>query len=107
MNRNWTIVILGALGLVIIVAFLALNRPASEGEPISTEAPSAQVLKATEIIMPTQTSPVQEEAAEATAAEVTEESPVPTARVGLQATDPGLVNLASGEIQLVEFFAFW
>lgn len=31
----------------------------------------------------------------------------PTARVGLQATDPETVNLASGEIQLVEFFAFW
>lgn len=32
---------------------------------------------------------------------------VPTARVGLQGTDPGTVNLASGDIQLVEFFAFW
>ena len=33
--------------------------------------------------------------------------PVPTARTGLESTDPGTVNLASGEIQLIEAFAFW
>jgi hypothetical protein len=32
---------------------------------------------------------------------------VPTQRVGLQETDPGSVNLSSGDIQLIEFFAFW
>lgn len=31
----------------------------------------------------------------------------PTLRVGLQATDPGTVQLASGGPTLVEFFAFW
>jgi len=31
----------------------------------------------------------------------------PTARAGLQATDPETVSLGSGDIQLVEFFAFW
>jgi hypothetical protein len=31
----------------------------------------------------------------------------PTARVGLQGTDPETVKLGSGDIQLVEFFAFW
>ena len=42
--------------------------------------------------------------------EVTDAAPqdiTPTAREGLQATDPETVMLASGEIQLVEFFAFW
>ena len=33
--------------------------------------------------------------------------PVPTARTGLESTDPGTVNLVSGEIQLIEAFAFW
>lgn len=33
--------------------------------------------------------------------------PVPTARTGLESTDPGTVKLASGEIQLIEAFAFW
>jgi thiol-disulfide isomerase/thioredoxin len=31
----------------------------------------------------------------------------PTPRAGLQATDPETVLLASGEIQIVEFFAYW
>jgi hypothetical protein len=33
--------------------------------------------------------------------------PGPTPRGGLESTNPEIVNLASGEIQLVEFFAFW
>lgn len=33
--------------------------------------------------------------------------PTPTLRVGLQATDPQTVVLASGKPQLVEFFAYW
>lgn len=32
---------------------------------------------------------------------------VPTAREGLEATDPSTVVLASGKPTLVEFFAFW
>lgn len=28
-------------------------------------------------------------------------------KAGLEASDPGTVQLASGEVQLVEFFAFW
>lgn len=31
----------------------------------------------------------------------------PTPRSGLEATDPTTVNLASGQVQMVEFFAFW
>jgi hypothetical protein len=42
-----------------------------------------------------------------TAEDVAEESLVPTPRAGLESTDPSVVNLASGEIQLVEFFAYW
>jgi thiol-disulfide isomerase/thioredoxin len=40
-------------------------------------------------------------------APVAEASPQPTPRSQLQATDPSTVQLASGEIQLVEFFANW
>ena len=32
---------------------------------------------------------------------------VPVLKTELEATDPSTVNLASGEIQLIEFFAFW
>jgi thiol-disulfide isomerase/thioredoxin len=33
--------------------------------------------------------------------------PTATLKIGLQATDPATVQLASGKLQLVEFFAFW
>lgn len=32
---------------------------------------------------------------------------VPTARAGLESTNPETVKLASGDIQFVELFAFW
>ncbi len=38
---------------------------------------------------------------------VQSEQVVPTPRTGLEATDPGSVNLLSGNVQLVEAFAFW
>ena len=31
----------------------------------------------------------------------------PPLKTGLEATDPSVVKLVSGELQLVEFFAFW
>ncbi len=42
-------------------------------------------------------------------AEATQEiaAAVPTVRAGLESTDPASVNLISGNIQLVEVFAFW
>ena len=42
--------------------------------------------------------------------QASEESPGDTTPLGspeLHATDPSTVNLASGKLQLVEFFAFW
>lgn len=36
-----------------------------------------------------------------------EPSATPTARPGLEATDPESVNLVSGKPTLLEFFAFW
>jgi len=39
--------------------------------------------------------------------EVVEEQILPTPRTGLESTDPATVSLASGEIQLIEVFAFW
>jgi hypothetical protein len=42
-------------------------------------------------------------------AEATQEvvAVVPTVRAGLESTDPASLNLISGNIQLVEIFAFW
>jgi hypothetical protein len=49
----------------------------------------------------------EQAAAVPTEAPSAEVEPTPTLRVGLEATDPGAVQLASGEPTLVEFFAFW
>lgn len=46
-------------------------------------------------------------AADPSKAEVVEEQILPTPRTGLESTDPATVSLASGEIQLIEVFAFW
>lgn len=54
-------------------------------------------------IEPTATDPV----VIPTATEVVEQVPIPTVRVDLSATSPGAVNLASGGVQLIEFFAHW
>lgn len=35
------------------------------------------------------------------------EETAPPPKTELEATDPSTVNLASGELQLIEFFAFW
>jgi flagellar basal body-associated protein FliL len=60
--------------------------------------------------------PENTEVAEVSSVEATSESPkdnqdagaaVPTARAGLESTNPATVKLASGDIQLIELFAFW
>ena len=48
-----------------------------------------------------------QETADPTQSEVVDEQIIPTPRSGLESTNPATVNLTSGEIQLVEVFAFW
>ena len=64
---------------------------------ISGEIPAATVLPST--------------AANATSTPIAPDAVVPTralpVKTDLQATDPNSVALASGQVQLVEFFAFW
>lgn len=66
----------------------------SSNEVIETEEPEAGLI------------PTKEDTQEPTEV-IVEEGLLPTPRSGLESTDPSVVNLASGEIQLVEFFAFW
>jgi hypothetical protein len=61
--------------------------PAPENQPSVGAAPSSD-----------EAYPVPEEPVEA---------PAPIVRTELEATDPAMVSLASGDIQFVEFFAFW
>jgi len=50
---------------------------------------------------------IQEEAESTTEAMKDSAEPVPTPRTGMEASDPGSVNLISGKVQFVEAFAFW
>ena len=48
-----------------------------------------------------------QQSADPTQSEDVEEQIIPTPRTGLESTDPATVSLATGEIQLIEAFAFW
>ncbi len=89
------------VGITVVVVGLGRNNALKEfatdptvADEVSTEI---TVIPATEA----------DQATEATQAEITEAPVIPTARAGLESTDPATVNLNSGEIQLVEAFAFW
>jgi predicted small secreted protein len=95
---------------VFVVLSAGLAACSQVQGPVGTDLP----LTAAEAI-PSQESAVVTETQVTTTGE-TESEPIqsaeasvekPTPRVGLVATDPSTVSLASGEIQLVEFFAFW
>ena len=86
-----------------------------EATPVSevsapTEAPHAETPAPTEEIaeFPAEstTTPV-EPTATTEPTEAPTETPAPTPRPGLEATDPATVQLGAGQVQLVEFFAFW
>jgi hypothetical protein len=67
------------------------------------QEPPEQVSDATAV----PTAPPAPEATEAAAPTDAPPAAAPTARTGLEASDPTSVDLASGTPTLVEFFAFW
>lgn len=110
MNRK-TLLTLGLLAAFLLAACTpTVSAPApvpDNGAMDDTAAPPTE-----------ESAPVQEEAPTAAPAptdapaeaEPTAEEPVAVATsrgAQLVATDPNTVNLASGEPQLIEFFAFW
>ena len=86
--------------LILLYGFLAACAPAASSTPASTEVPATQPSPA---IRPTLTlaAPTLEPATQPTAVMLaTSRGPE------LHATDPTTVSLASGGLQLVEFFRF-
>jgi hypothetical protein len=103
---------LKALILFLLWALLAGCTRASDAtetppaaNPTMGQPPAAETVRtipeptATALLAPTAhtepTSPVDEPAI------------LPTPREVMEASDPASVNLASGQVQFVEFFAFW
>ena len=108
MKNNKIGVFIIAAVLIAAVGFVFLTRGNQSG---SEQISQATVLEET-VSMDQEEEAVVQPTEETDAVQATEEQPaaeeiVPTARVGLQATDPTTANLASGDLQLIEAFAFW
>ena len=89
--------------LVAVFAASACAPAAATNPPPAAELPAATTAPAAEAI-PTATGEV---AAPVPTQAVAEVLPVATSRgPNLEATDPTTVNLAAGQLQLVEFFRF-
>ena len=107
LRSNWTIYLLAVL-------LLTACTPATVPSPVEPEASTPLTPLENELlVMPTPTPTeikVQPTATQVSPTEVPAEVPqvVATSRgPHLEATDPSTYTRASGEIQLVEFFAFW
>lgn len=82
------------LFMLILAACSSSSPVASPAETLGEAAPAAD---------PTTSQPVEE----AQAGDTDSPAAPPTPRQDLHASDPSTVSLASGQLQLVEFFAFW
>lgn len=93
------------LTVSLIAVQLAVScAPAAptEAEQPAPEAPPATVIPATEA----PTNPAAPEATQAVATEIPVQAVATSRGPNLEATDPTTVSLASGGLQLVEFFRF-
>ena len=112
MNRKskHPLLILGSI-LIIAVFLVACNGTSNQppGANKDTNQENQVALPIVEINGPEEAYPAPEEKAAAESYPAPDETgPKPTPRGNsLVATDPATVNLASGQLQLVEMFAFW
>ncbi len=115
----------GSLGWSLLIGLLLLAACGSRAYPAPQEAiaesgsavptvtaasPIPALAEAAEgagAQQPTTTDPAAVAAEPAELVEEPAELPAPTPRTELEATDPREVSLASGGLQLVEFFAYW
>ena len=108
-NRKITILI-GAVVIIIVlsVVFLISRRdPVVEELAINTATEKSSV----EDFVPENKETIETSPNEGKSASTENVQGVvaaaPTARAGLESTNPATVKLASGDIQLIELFAFW
>ena len=107
--KNYRYLIGVVIGIVLIGgAFLVRNRPLALQESDPTRVIENTPAPTSELVLPTDTVEITEEPTVEAQAENTPTVTIPpTPRTELASTDPSTVNLASGDIQLVELFAFW
>ena len=97
-------VLLVALLFIGIAAVLVVTGRSEKPEQVIDQSVQVE-----EIVLADTEIPATEiqEGSEPTEEVVVEEQAPPAPRAGLESTDPATVNLASGQLQLVEVFAFW
>lgn len=99
MKRN-TLILVGVLVLLAVI-LVACTGGAVPDEILMPEAQGGDEPVSADNSVP------QDDQSEALEAEVVEEPEVKLPREGLEATDSSTVVLASGQPQIVEFFAYW
>lgn len=106
-NKRYLILIFVGLLAVGGITYALLPLPANrEAEPAATS--EMELVPATEVNPPTETAQsVEMQTAVPALEDMPTETVPPTPRTELEGTDPASVNLASGNLQLVELFAFW
>ena len=106
-NRSILVIAVVLILIIGIAAFLVVGRTKPTEDELTNTIP-AEV--SSEELPPVKTESVVQTNEESTPGptESAQEAElvIPTARTGLGSTDPGVVSLASGELQLINFFAF-
>ena len=102
-NKIVSILIIALLLVGIAIVFVITGK-SEKSELITDSATQVEEVVIAETEVPA--TEIQE-AAESTVEVVVEEQVPPAPKAGLESTDPATVNLASGQLQLVEVFAFW
>ena len=108
-NRKVVVFVVAALFIVGILAVMVVDRKDPAMQVTVAVAPTeASVVEniqseSTQVVVDV----LEETEPEPTVAEQVPEVVAPVPKTGLESTNPAAVNLANGDIQLIEMFAFW
>jgi hypothetical protein len=95
------------IGVILIIS-ACVSAPNSSTPTAQMEKPTQAPTTAVSEPIPTlEDTQIVQEPANPTAEPQSVSDPKPTQRVGLQSSNPENVVLASGELQFLEFFAYW
>ncbi|MBI5952703.1 MAG: hypothetical protein HY865_13685 [Chloroflexi bacterium] len=105
MRSRFLFLTMGLVAALTVVSCSPTAAPIASPSGAVDSAPQASA--PTAALAPQPTAPAEPTAAVPTQAAEVQPVPVPTSRgPKLEATDPATVSLASGQLQLVEFFRF-
>ena len=104
-NRLIILVLVGIVVVVGVVIIINQSQLQDGSEPVLVDDGGLEAVDTQ--IPPTNTVEIADNSSETAAENPPTATIPPTPRAELVGTDPSTVNLASGDVQLVELFAFW